>query len=46
MAKKGQTYYYIVKAVNNKTYSAASPQKRIKKVDAYCVIIREKKNEI
>lgn len=29
-AKKGQTYYYIVKAVNNKTYSAASPQKRIK----------------
>lgn len=31
MAKKGQTYYYIVKAVNNKTYSAASPQKRIKR---------------
>lgn len=30
-AKKGQTYYYIVKAVNNKTYSAASPQKRIKR---------------
>lgn len=30
-AKKGQTYYYIVKAVNNKTYSAAAPQKRIKR---------------
>lgn len=30
-AKKGQTYYYIVKVVNNKTYSAASPQKRIKR---------------
>ena len=30
-AKKGQTYYYIVKAVNNKTYSVASPQKRIKR---------------
>ncbi len=30
-AKKGQTYYYIVKAVNNKTYSEASPQKRIKR---------------
>ena len=30
-AKKGQTCYYIVKAVNNKTYSAASPQKRIKR---------------
>ena len=30
-AKKGQTYYYIVKAVNNKTYSAASSQKRIKR---------------
>lgn len=30
-AKKGQTYYYIVKAVNNKTYSAALPQKRIKR---------------
>ena len=30
-AKKGQTYYYIVKAVNNKTYSSASPQKRIKR---------------
>ena len=30
-AKKCQTYYYIVKAVNNKTYSAASPQKRIKR---------------
>lgn len=30
-AKKGQTYYYIVKAVNNKTYSAASPRKRIKR---------------
>ena len=30
-AKKGQTYYYIVKAVNNKTYSAATPQKRIKR---------------
>ena len=30
-AKKGQTYYYIVKAVNNKTYSVASPQKKIKR---------------
>ncbi len=30
-AKKGQTYYYMVKAVNNKTYSAASSQKRIKR---------------
>ena len=30
-AKKGQTYYYIVKAVNNKTYSVVSPQKKIKR---------------
>lgn len=30
-AKKGQVYYYVVKAVNEKTYSAASSYKKIKR---------------